>query len=63
MEESLRRVTDAGPNGAAAGMFGSTQFSAEEQAAVNKALRLRLGPNFISQRPAGKPYDHTEFIP
>lgn len=53
MEESLRRVTDAGPNGAAAGMFGSTQFSSEEQVAVNKALRLRLGPNFISQRPAG----------
>ena len=27
--------------------FGSEQFSAEEQAAVQKALQQRLGPNFI----------------
>jgi len=33
--------------------FGSEQFSAEEQAAVQKALQQRLGPNFISKRPAG----------
>jgi len=33
--------------------FGSEQFSSEEQAAVQKALHQRLGPNFISKRPAG----------
>eukprot|EP00092_Neocalanus_flemingeri_P032306 GFUD01035124.1.p1 GENE.GFUD01035124.1~~GFUD01035124.1.p1 ORF type:complete len:400 (+),score=131.35 GFUD01035124.1:43-1242(+) len=33
--------------------FGSEQFSCEEQAAVQKALHQRLGPNFISKRPAG----------
>jgi len=33
--------------------FGKQEFSAEEQAAINKALQQRLGPNFISQRPAG----------
>jgi len=33
--------------------FGSEQFSCEEQAAVQKALQQRLGPNFISKRPAG----------
>ena len=33
--------------------FGSEQFSSEEQAAVQKALQQRLGPNFISKRPAG----------
>ena len=27
--------------------FGSEQFSSEEQAAVQKALQQRLGPNFI----------------
>lgn len=32
--------------------FGSAEFSSEEQAAINKALQLRLGPNFVSQRPA-----------
>merc|ERR1712013_46839 len=33
--------------------FGSEQFSSEEQAAVQKALHQRLGPNFISKRPGG----------
>jgi len=33
--------------------FGYEQFSSEEQAAVQKALHQRLGPNFISKRPAG----------
>ena len=33
--------------------FGRVEFSCEEQAAINKALQQRLGPNFISQRPAG----------
>merc|ERR1719427_869101 len=33
--------------------FGSEQFSSEEQAAVQKALHQRLGPNFMSKRPAG----------
>jgi len=33
--------------------FGADQFSCEEQAAVQKALQQRLGPNFISKRPAG----------
>jgi len=32
--------------------FGCSDFSSEEQAAINKALKLRLGPNFVSQRPA-----------
>jgi len=32
--------------------FGCTDFSSEEQTAINKALKLRLGPNFVSQRPA-----------
>ena len=27
--------------------FGSDQFSAEEQTAIQKALHQRLGPNFI----------------
>lgn len=34
--------------------FGRVEFSCEEQAAINKALQQRLGPNFISQRPAGR---------
>ena len=34
-------------------LFGADQFSAEEQAAVQRALQQRLGPNFISKRPAG----------
>ena len=33
-------------------LFGADQFTAEEQAAVQKALQQRLGPNFISKRPA-----------
>ena len=33
--------------------FGHSEFSAEEQAAINRALQQKLGPNFISQRPAG----------
>merc|ERR1719309_896583 len=33
--------------------FGSDQFSSEEQSAIQKALKQRLGPNFISKRPAG----------
>eukprot|EP00088_Acartia_fossae_P039457 TRINITY_DN4106_c0_g1_i13.p1 TRINITY_DN4106_c0_g1~~TRINITY_DN4106_c0_g1_i13.p1 ORF type:complete len:451 (-),score=112.91 TRINITY_DN4106_c0_g1_i13:825-2177(-) len=32
--------------------FGNTDFTSEEQVAINKALQLRLGPNFVSQRPA-----------
>ncbi|XP_070192883.1 DNA repair protein RAD52 homolog isoform X2 [Littorina saxatilis] len=31
-------------------MFGQEEFSAEEQEAVQQALRQRLGPEFISQR-------------
>ena len=34
-------------------LFGADQFTAEEQAAVQRALQQRLGPNFISKRPAG----------
>ena len=33
--------------------FGSSQYSSEEQQAVQKALHARLGPNFISKRPVG----------
>ena len=33
--------------------FGSSQYSSEEQAAVQKALKARLGPDFISKRPVG----------
>ena len=33
--------------------FGSSQYSSEEQAAVQKALKARLGPDFISKRPIG----------
>ena len=29
------------------------QFNGNEHAAIEAALKLRLGPNFISQRPAG----------
>jgi len=36
-----------------ANRFGHSEFSAEEQAAINRALQQKLGPNFISQRPAG----------
>jgi len=32
--------------------FGNFEFSCEEQQAINKALQLRLGANFVSQRPA-----------
>lgn len=31
--------------------FGQTDFSPEEHAAIQKALRQKLGPEFISQRP------------
>jgi len=34
-------------------LFGNDQFSSEEQAAIQKALQQRLGPNFISKRPVG----------
>ena len=33
--------------------FGSSQYSSEEQEAIQKALHARLGPNFISKRPVG----------
>ena len=33
--------------------FGREQFSSDEQAAIQKALHARLGPNFISKRPVG----------
>ena len=33
--------------------FGREQYSSEEQAAIQKALHARLGPNFISKRPVG----------
>ena len=29
--------------------FGREQYSSEEQAAIQKALHARLGPNFISK--------------
>jgi len=34
-------------------IFGHEEFSAEEQEAIQKALQQKLGPQFISQRPAG----------
>jgi len=33
--------------------FGLEQYSSDEQAAIQKALHARLGPNFISRRPVG----------
>ena len=30
--------------------FGREQYSSEEQAAIQRALHARLGPNFISKR-------------
>jgi len=33
--------------------FGRDQYSSEEQAAIQRALQARLGPNFISKRPVG----------
>ena len=33
--------------------FGSSRYSSEEQEAIQKALKARLGPNFISKRPVG----------
>ena len=33
--------------------FGSSQYSSEEQEAIQRALKARLGPNFISKRPVG----------
>ena len=33
--------------------FGRGIFTAEEEADIENALRKRLGPAFISQRPAG----------
>ena len=33
--------------------FGSCQYSSEEQEAIQRALKARLGPNFISKRPVG----------
>jgi len=33
--------------------FGREEYSSEEQAAIQKALNARLGPNFISKRPVG----------
>jgi len=34
-------------------MFGTDKFSSDEQAAIQRALKQRLGPNFISKRPVG----------
>ena len=34
-------------------LFGADQFSADEHAAVQRALQQRLGPNFVSKRQAG----------
>jgi hypothetical protein len=33
--------------------FGRGTFTAEEESEIETALRKRLGPAFISQRPAG----------
>ena len=33
--------------------FGSSQYSSEEQEAIQRALKARLGPDFISKRPVG----------
>ena len=33
--------------------FGRGNFTAEEESEIETALRKRLGPAFISQRPAG----------
>ena len=33
--------------------FGSSQYSTEEQEAIQKALKARLGPNLISKKPIG----------
>ena len=33
--------------------FGSSQYSSKEQEAIERALKARLGPNFISKRPVG----------
>ncbi|CAL4062069.1 unnamed protein product, partial [Meganyctiphanes norvegica] len=33
--------------------FNKVEFTADEQAAVQKVLRQKLGPSFISQRPGG----------
>ena len=33
--------------------FGSSQYSSEEQEAIQRALKARLGPDFISKRPIG----------
>jgi len=37
----------------AAPHFGTDHFSEEEQAAVQRALQRRLGPNFVSMKPQG----------
>ena len=42
-------------------LFGADQFTAEEQAAVQRALQWRLGPNYISTRAiAGKNVSYIE---
>ena len=33
--------------------FGRSQYSSKEQEAIERALKARLGPNFISKRPVG----------
>ena len=35
-----------------ASTFGSSDFTPEELSAISTALKKRLGPNFVSQRPA-----------
>ena len=50
-------------NGMESDSFGRAEFSCEEQAAINKALQQRLGPNFISQRPAGRNLGNILFKP
>ena len=45
-------MTSTASSSSSSSSFGRCDFSASEESAIASALRRRLGPNFISQRPA-----------
>ena len=53
MAANSSNTTSIGTGGTQTKNFGRGTFTTEEEAAIETALRKRLGPAYISQRPAG----------
>ena len=53
MASNSSYTSSIGTRGSETKNFGRGVFTVEEEASIETALRKRLGPAFISQRPAG----------